>query len=57
LGKDILPPLLVTFGFSIIVQSLLLEVFSADSRRLDAGDLVTASFNLFGDFYVGWFRC
>jgi branched-chain amino acid transport system permease protein len=55
LGHDILPPLLVTFGFSIIVQSALLEVFSADSRRLDAGDLVTASFNAFGDFYVGWF--
>ncbi|HEU0201888.1 MAG TPA: branched-chain amino acid ABC transporter permease [Burkholderiaceae bacterium] len=55
LGRDILPPLLVTFGFSVIVQSALLEVFSADSRRLDAGGLVTASVNPFGDFYVGWF--
>jgi branched-chain amino acid transport system permease protein len=55
LGRDILPPLLVTFGFSIIVQSALLEVFSADSRRLDSGDLVSVSINVFGEFYVGWF--
>ena len=32
LGRDILPPLLVTFGLSIIIQNGLLEVFSADSR-------------------------
>ena len=29
-----LPPLLVTFGLSIVVQNLLLEFFSADQRRL-----------------------
>ncbi len=32
LGGDILPPLLVTFGLSIIIQNGLLEAFSADSR-------------------------
>ena len=37
LGKDILPPLLMTFGLSIIIQNALLEGFSADSRRLSAG--------------------
>ena len=37
LGTDILPPLLVTFGLSIIVQNSLLEMFSADSQRLSAG--------------------
>ena len=30
LGDDILPPLLVTFGLSVIIQNLLLAVFSAD---------------------------
>ena len=33
----------MTFGLSIIIQNVLLEVFSADSRRLDAGALETAS--------------
>src|SRR5712672_1612279 len=35
LGPDILPPLLVTFGLSIIVQNSLLEMFSADCYCLD----------------------
>lgn len=43
LGKDILPPLLVTFGLSVIIQNALLEIFSADSQRLQAGALETAS--------------
>ncbi|MCY1229783.1 High-affinity branched-chain amino acid transport system permease protein LivH [compost metagenome] len=43
LGNDILPPLLVTFGLSIILQNLLLEFFSADSRKLSQGDLEVAS--------------
>src|SRR5579871_5325547 len=33
-GRDILPPLLVTFGLSIFIQNGLLAGFSADSRRL-----------------------
>lgn len=43
LGNDILPPLLVTFGLSIILQNVLLECFSADSRKLSQGDLEIAS--------------
>lgn len=43
LGADILPPLLVTFGLSVVIQNALLETFSADSRRLSAGGLETAS--------------
>ncbi len=46
LGKDILPPLLVTFGLSIVIQNGLLEGFSADSRRIFAGSLETASIGL-----------
>ena len=48
LGEDILPPLLVTFGLSIVVQNALLEGFSADSRRLSAGALETSSLSLGG---------
>ncbi len=43
LGNDILPPLLVTFGMSIILQNVLLEFFSADSRKLSQGELEVAS--------------
>jgi branched-chain amino acid transport system permease protein len=53
LGRDILPPLLVTFGLSIIIQNGLLEVFSADSRRLDAGAIEVASLHLGGGLAVG----
>jgi branched-chain amino acid transport system permease protein len=53
LGKDILPPLLVTFGLSVAIQNGLLEAFSADSQRLPAGPLESASVNL-GIVTVGW---
>ncbi len=48
LGSDILPPLLVTFGLSVIIQNALLELFTADSRRLNAGPIEVATFNLAG---------
>jgi branched-chain amino acid transport system permease protein len=34
LGDDLLPPLLVTFGISVIIQNGLLEIFTADSHKL-----------------------
>src|SRR3979490_1020438 len=43
LGRDLLPPLLVTFGLSIIIQNGLLEAFTADSRRLRVAESRTAS--------------
>ncbi|WP_422371564.1 branched-chain amino acid ABC transporter permease [Hoeflea sp.] len=43
IGPDILPPLLVTFGLSVVIQNALQEGFSADSRRIPAGSLETAS--------------
>jgi branched-chain amino acid transport system permease protein len=55
LGRGILPPVLVTFGFSIVIQNLLLEIFSADSRRLDPGGIETASLALGAGLAVGWF--
>lgn len=48
LGPDILPPLLVTFGLSVVLQNALLEGFSADSQRLPAGEITTASVQLGG---------
>jgi branched-chain amino acid transport system permease protein len=54
LGKDILPPLLVTFGLSVILQNGLLEIFTADSRKLNAGALETASFELVPGINIGF---
>ncbi len=53
LGADLLPPVLVTFGLSIIIQNSLLEAFSADSQRLDAAWLNTASFEVTKDMSIG----
>ena len=53
LGRDLLPPLLVTFGLSIIIQNGLLEAFTADSRRLRLGAIETASIELGGNLAIG----
>jgi branched-chain amino acid transport system permease protein len=53
-GADPLPSLLVTFGLAVIVQNVLLEVFSADTRGLDVGGLATASLSLPGGLRIGW---
>ena len=53
LGDDLLPPLLVTFGLSVIIQNGLLELFTADSRRLQAGDIEVATFRLIDGVFIG----
>ncbi len=52
LGRDPLPSLVVTFGLAIIIQNLLLEVYSADPRSLDAGAVALDSIS-FGTSTVG----
>jgi branched-chain amino acid transport system permease protein len=53
LGDDLLPPLLVTFGLSIIIQNGLLELFTADSRRLQAGAIEVQTFQVAEGLWVG----
>ncbi|MCC6306341.1 MAG: branched-chain amino acid ABC transporter permease [Rhodobacteraceae bacterium] len=48
MGGDILPPLLVTFGLSVIIQNGLLMGYTADPQKLQAGALETASLTLLG---------
>jgi branched-chain amino acid transport system permease protein len=55
LGESILPPLLVTFGLSVIIENVLLELFGADTRRLHIGALETAGVVLPGGIAVGVF--
>jgi branched-chain amino acid transport system permease protein len=52
LGTD-LPPLLVTFGLSIIIQNLLLIFCTADGRKLQAGAFELASWKVTEGLSVG----
>jgi len=53
LGRDPLPSLVVTFGLSIVIQNLLLELFSADPRSIETGGLNTASVALPAGLAIG----
>ena len=53
LGKDPLPSLVVTFGLSIVIQNLLLELYSADPRSIDTQGFNTLSWSLGGDLSFG----
>jgi len=53
LGRDPLPSLVVTFGLSIVIQNLLLELFSADPRSIETGGLNTASIALPAGLAIG----
>ena len=53
LGEDMLRPVLVTFGLSVIIQNGLLEGFSADSRRIQAGGVEVASLPIVDGLAVG----
>jgi branched-chain amino acid transport system permease protein len=53
LGDDILPPLLVTFGLSIVIQNGLLLGYGADSRRLQAGAFESSSVTLLPGLSIG----
>lgn len=46
LGTDILPPLLVTFGLSVVTQNILLEGYTADSQKLSAGAIEAQAMHL-----------
>lgn len=54
LRRGEITPILATFGLAVVVQNLLQEVFSADSRRLQVGELATASLRLTDQLAVGW---
>jgi branched-chain amino acid transport system permease protein len=53
LGDDLLPPFLVTFGLSIIIQNGLLELFTADSRKLQAGAIEIQTFEVMQGVWIG----
>jgi branched-chain amino acid transport system permease protein len=53
LGDDLLPPLLVTFGLSVIIQNTLQELFTADPQKLQAGAIEIASLPVLEGINIG----
>jgi branched-chain amino acid transport system permease protein len=47
-ASDPFAPLLLTFGVSIVLRNLMVEMFGADFRSLQMGELSRASMTLFG---------
>ena len=53
LSGGLLPPLLVTFGISVIIQNGLLQGFGAYTHRLQEGAIETASLQFPGGITIG----
>jgi branched-chain amino acid transport system permease protein len=53
ISKNPLPSLVVTFGLSIVIQNVLLQIYTADPRSIDAGKLTTSSLQLGQEIAVG----
>ncbi len=45
---NVLTPMVLTFGLSVLLRNGMVELFGADSRAVDAGGLGSASINLLG---------
>jgi branched-chain amino acid transport system permease protein len=52
LGNDPLPSLIATYGLSIALQNLMLQVWSADTRSLPGGGLEAESLAI-GELFIG----
>jgi branched-chain amino acid transport system permease protein len=48
-----LAPLLATFGLSVVIGNLLLEIFSADTHSLSAGALETSAWKINSEVSIG----
>jgi branched-chain amino acid transport system permease protein len=50
---DVLPPIVVTFGIGIIIQSALLQGYSADNRRLEVGSIALDRLRVADELSIG----
>ena len=55
LNRQALAPILVTFGLAVIIQNVLLAVFSADNKSIQVGDLAAASIQVTPQIAIGVF--
>lgn len=54
LDRGPLTTLLVSFGLSVVIQNVLLEVFSADSHSIDLGTFVAQSYTVNSDISIAY---
>jgi branched-chain amino acid transport system permease protein len=54
LDRGPLTTLLVSFGVSIVIQNLLLELFSADSHSIDVGSFIAASLQVNDEISIAY---
>jgi branched-chain amino acid transport system permease protein len=52
LESGVITTLLVTFGLSVVLENILLEVFTANSHSLNIGSLVSGSIHISRQIYV-----
>ena len=53
-GVDPAYQIVATFGLGIVIQNLLLEKYTADTRGLNVGKLETASIKVNSQISIGW---
>ncbi|MBI3761665.1 MAG: branched-chain amino acid ABC transporter permease [Chloroflexi bacterium] len=53
LGRGVLPPIIITFGLSVILQNVLQLGFTADTQGLDAGPIEVASIPVTKELSLG----
>jgi branched-chain amino acid transport system permease protein len=53
LDGGVMPPILVTFGLAVILQNVMLGVYSADSQGIDAGAIESASITVVSGLAIG----
>jgi branched-chain amino acid transport system permease protein len=53
ISMGVLSPLLITFAFSIIIQNVLLKVFSSDTRSIQTDSLGSSSIKITDSIYIG----
>jgi branched-chain amino acid transport system permease protein len=54
LDRGPLTTLIVSFGLSVIIQNLLLVVFTADSHSIDIGSLISQSIRITDEMSIAW---
>ena len=53
LDQGVMPPILVTFGLAVVLQNVLLTLYSADSQGIDAGSAEGASIAITDSLSIG----
>jgi branched-chain amino acid transport system permease protein len=53
LAGGVMPPILVTFGLAVVLQNVLLGLYSADSQGIDAGAIEGASIAITSNLSIG----